>query len=75
MDTGAKLFAEPSWQNGFKLRCDYRAASDFNPSVSEFQNLVKPDRNIRTTFDKSLCAVLASSDSVFDIVGADDVGR
>jgi hypothetical protein len=68
MDTGAKLFTEPSWQNGFKLRCDYRAASDFNPSVSELLNLVKQDRKLRFTFDKSQCAILVSSDSFFDII-------
>jgi hypothetical protein len=67
MDIGAQLFADPSWQNGFKLLCDYRAASDFNPNVSELQNLVNQDRKLRPTFDKSLCAILVASDSIFDI--------
>lgn len=64
---GARMFAETEWQNGFNILCDYRAITEFDLSNEDIKMIADRDKVHEPIFDKSKCAVVATSDLIFGL--------
>jgi hypothetical protein len=67
MIEGARMFAETEWENGFNVLCDYREATEFEPIKEDIQRISDQDKAHEPLFDKSKCAIVATSDLVFGL--------
>jgi hypothetical protein len=65
--TGARIFAEDEWENGFSILLDYREVTEMDVHREEIMSLVSQDKENMHLFDKSKCAVVAESDIVFGL--------
>ena len=61
MVEGARMFAETEWENGFNILCDYREVTKFDLRYDDIEKVVGQDRKNEPQFDKSKCAVVATS--------------
>ncbi len=64
---GARMFAEPEWENGFNILCDYREISEFDLDREDVEEIVASDKRNEPLLDESRCAVVATDNLVFGI--------
>ena len=67
MIEGARMFAETEWENGFNILCDYREITEFDLSNEDIHKVTDQDKLHEPIFDKSKCAVVATSNLVFGL--------
>ena len=67
MTAGAKMFTESEWKNGFNILIDYREITELSVKTEDVEKIINQDKNNELLFDKSKCAIVASSDLVFGV--------
>ena len=67
MTTGAKIFANSKWINGFNILLDYREISELGVKSEDIENIVDQDKRNEYLFDQSKCAIVADNDLVFGL--------
>jgi len=67
MIEGARMFAETDWENGFNILCDYREITEFDLSNEDIKKIANQDKVHEPIFDKSKCAVVATSKLIFGL--------
>ena len=65
--TGAKVFAESEWTNGFNILIDYREISKFEVKAEGVHKIINQDKANKHLFDQSKCAIVADSDLVYGL--------
>ena len=67
MTTGARIFTDSEWVNGFNIILDYREITELHVKTEDVKKIVAQDKRNEHLFNQSKCAIVAGSDLVFGL--------